>query len=117
VVTRLAMTDPPAGLLLRSPFVDLAAVGRAHYPFLPVRALLKDRYRVAEQVASIRVPTAVVYGTADSIVPPEQSREVAQRAAGPVRVTAVPGANHNDRALLDGPDLINAVTHLASHTR
>ncbi|MEU6041212.1 alpha/beta fold hydrolase [Actinomadura sp. NPDC047616] len=115
VVTRLAVTDPPAGLLLRSPFTELADVGRAHYPFLPVRALLKDRYPVAEQVASIRTPTVVVYGTADSIVPPEQSREVARRAAGPVRVVAVPGADHNDLVLLDGPELVAAVAELAQN--
>ena len=34
VVTELATEHPPAGLLLRSPFVDLAAVGQVHYPFL-----------------------------------------------------------------------------------
>lgn len=78
------MTHPPTGLVLRSPFVDLAAVGRVHYPFLPVRALLKDRFPVAERIVRIRVPTPVVYGTADSIVPPDQ-------AAGPVRVVEVPG--------------------------
>jgi hypothetical protein len=44
VVTELATEHPPAGLVLRSPFVDLASVGRVHYPFLPVRALLRDRY-------------------------------------------------------------------------
>jgi fermentation-respiration switch protein FrsA (DUF1100 family) len=37
VVTELATERPPAGLVLRSPFVDLASVGRVHYPFLPVR--------------------------------------------------------------------------------
>jgi pimeloyl-ACP methyl ester carboxylesterase len=113
VVTGLAMTHPPAGLVLRSPFVDLAAAGRAHYPFLPLGALLKDRFPVAERVAEIKVPTAVVYGTADSIVPAEQSRTVARRAAGPVRVVEVPGADHNDRVLLDGPQLIEAIVALA----
>jgi len=117
VVTGLAMTHPPAGLVLRSPFVDLAAVGRAHYPFLPVGALLKDRFPVAERVAKVKVPTAVVYGTADSIVPAEQSRTVARRAAGPVSVVAVPGADHNDRALLDGPQLIDAIVALADAIR
>jgi uncharacterized protein len=42
VVTELATEHPPAGLVLRSPFVDLASVGRIHYPFLPVRILLRD---------------------------------------------------------------------------
>jgi pimeloyl-ACP methyl ester carboxylesterase len=47
VVTELATEHPPAGLVLRSPFVDLASVGRVHYPFLPVRTLLRDRYPLA----------------------------------------------------------------------
>jgi fermentation-respiration switch protein FrsA (DUF1100 family) len=117
VVTGLAMTHPPAGLVLRSPFTDLAAVGKVHYPHLPVGALLKDRFPVAERIASIRVPTVVVYGTADSIVPADQSREVARRAAGPVRLVEVPGGDHNDRVLLDGPQLLDAVVELTRAAR
>jgi fermentation-respiration switch protein FrsA (DUF1100 family) len=112
VVTGLAMTHPPAGLVLRSPFVDLVSVGKVHYPHVLVGALLKERFPVAERVAELRVPTVVVYGTADWIVPPEQSREVARRAAGPVRLVEVPGADHNDRVLLDGRQLIDAVVEL-----
>jgi hypothetical protein len=117
VVTELAVEHPPAGLLLRSPFVDLAAVGAEHYPFLPVRALLRDRYPVAEQVARVQAPTTVVYGTADSIVPPAQSRRVADAAAHLHRRVEVPGADHNDAVLLDGDALVQAVVELAALTR
>jgi hypothetical protein len=113
VVAELATEHPPAGLVLRSPFVDLAAVGREHYPFLPVRALLRDRYPVAEHVARVAAPTVVVYGTADSIVPARQSEQVAQRAAGEVRTAAVAGADHNDLVLLAGAPLVDAVVALA----
>jgi alpha-beta hydrolase superfamily lysophospholipase len=113
VVTELATAHPPAGLLLRSPFIDLAAVGRYHYPILPVRALLRDRYPVAELIGRVAVPTVVIYGTTDSVVPPEQSRHVAARAGGPTRLIAVPGADHNDAVLLDGAPIIDAVTGLA----
>jgi len=113
VVTELATEHPPAGLVLRSPFTALSAVGGVHYPFLPVRLLLRDRYPVAEQLARVHVPTTVVYGTADSIVPPEQSRAVASAAADLRRLVAVPGADHNDLVLLDGPELIDAVVELA----
>jgi len=113
VVTRLAAELPPGGLVLRSPFTDLASVGSVHYPFLPVRALLKDRYPVAELMARIAVPTTVVYGTRDSIVPPEQSRAVAAAAAGETHIVAIEGADHNDRVLLDGTQLIEAVVELA----
>jgi uncharacterized protein len=113
VVTELATEHPPAGLVLRSPFVDLASVGAEHYPFLPVRALLRDRYPVAEHVAAIQVPTTVVHGGADSIVPPGQSRAVADAAAVLHRVVEVPGADHNDRVLLDGQEVVDAVVELA----
>ena len=111
VVSELATEHPPGGLVLRSPFTDLAAVGRVHYPFLPVGLLLRERYPVIQHVQRIDVPLTVVYGTRDSIVPAEQSREIAEAAAGDVEVVAVE-ADHNDPALLDGPELIAAVIEL-----
>jgi alpha-beta hydrolase superfamily lysophospholipase len=113
VVTELATEHPPAGLVLRSPFEDLAAVASVHYPFVPARQLLRDRFPVAEQVARIDVPTIVVYGSADSIVPPEQSRAVADAAARLERVVEVPGADHNDLVLLNGAEVVDAVVDLA----
>lgn len=113
VVTALAADHPPAGLVLRSPFTDLAAVGREHYPLLPVRLLLRDHFPVADLIARVDVPTVVVYGTADAIVPPSQSIGVAKAAKGSVRVFAVDGADHNDMSLVDGPELLEAVLSLA----
>jgi uncharacterized protein len=113
VVTELATEHPPAGLVLRSPFVDLASVGRVHYPFLPVRSLLLDRYPVAEHIARVDAPTVVVYGAYDAIVPPGQSLAVAEAAAGPTRVVAVE-ADHNDAELVHGPQVIDAVATLAA---
>jgi fermentation-respiration switch protein FrsA (DUF1100 family) len=110
VVTELATEHPPAGLLLRSPFVDLASAGQEQFPFLPVRLLLRDRFPVADNLAKLKVPVTVVLGTSDSIIPPGQSRQVAE--AGSARVVEVQGADHNDRVLLDGPQLIAAVSAL-----
>ena len=117
VVTELAAEHPPAGVVLRSPFVDLAAVGQIHYPFIPVRLLLRDRYPLAEYLAEVEVPTVVVYGSRDSIVPPGQSRAVADEARKLARVVEVKDANHNDRALLDGEELISAIIELADGIR
>lgn len=117
VVTELATEHPPAGLVLRSPFVDLPSLGRVHYPFLPARQLLRDRYPTASHIRRVSVPTAIVYGTGDTIVPPEHSRTVAASAGGPVTVAAVEGADHNDVVLLDGPQLIAAVVEIAEQAR
>jgi fermentation-respiration switch protein FrsA (DUF1100 family) len=113
VATRLAAEQSPGGLVLRSPFTDLAAVGARHYPLLPVRLLLRDRFPVTTLISQIRVPTAVIYGTADAIVPPAESVAVAAAAAGPVRVLEVAGADHNDAALLEGNELVAVVVDLA----
>jgi fermentation-respiration switch protein FrsA (DUF1100 family) len=115
VVTELATEHPPAALVLRSPFVDLPSLARFHYPFVPAGPLLRDRYPTASHIRRIDVPTAVVYGTADSIVPPAQSRAVADNATGPVTVKVVEGADHNDGVLLDGPELIAAVVDVTEH--
>jgi len=99
--------------VLRSPFTSLAAVGSWHYPLLPVRLLLRDRFPVTELIGQVRVPTAVIYGCADTIVPPQQSVAVAATAGGPVRAIELAGADHNDAALLEGNELVTAVLDLA----
>jgi uncharacterized protein len=117
VVADLAANDPPAGLILRSPFVDLAAVGQRTYPFLPVRLLLWDRFPVADMVARVPVPTLVIYGDADTVIPPEQSQEVARRAAGPTQVVAIAGADHNDAVLFEGDQLVAAIVSFATSSQ
>jgi uncharacterized protein len=113
VVAELATEYPPAALVLRSPFVDLASVGQIHYPFLPVRALLRDRFPTAEHVARVAAPVTVIYGSRDSIVPAEQSRAVAAAVVGDVRTVEIDGADHNDLVLLDGAELVRAVVERA----
>jgi fermentation-respiration switch protein FrsA (DUF1100 family) len=114
VVTRLATEYPPGGLLLRSPFTDLASVARQHYPLLPARWVLRDRYPVAEQIRTVPVSTIVVYGSADTVVAPQQSRAVAAASPRLLRTVVVPGADHNDPVLLDGEPLIDAVRELVA---
>jgi fermentation-respiration switch protein FrsA (DUF1100 family) len=114
VVTELATAHKPAGLVLRSPFTSLAAAASVHYPLVPVRLLLKDRYPVAELIARVDVPTVVVYGTRDSVVPPAQSHEVATRAPGLIGEYALEGADHNDDAMTSGPRLVDAVRAVAA---
>ena len=112
VAVRLASESPPAALVLRSPFTSLAAVGRLHYPFLPVQLLLRDRWASLERIAQVTSPLAVIAGDRDSIVPPEQSRQVYDAARGPKTLVIVRGADHNDAELVAGPQVIDATLRL-----
>jgi fermentation-respiration switch protein FrsA (DUF1100 family) len=84
-------------------------VGRVHYPILPVRWLLRDRFSSIDAIASVRSPVLIVAGDRDRIVPLEQSRRLFERASEPRDLVVVRGADHNDAALLDGRELIDAV--------
>lgn len=116
VAVRLAVEHAPAALILRSPFTSLVDVGRLHYPILPVRWLLRDRFSSIDAIASVRAPVLIIAGDRDRIVPPEQSRRLFERASEPRELVVVRGADHNDAALLDGRELMEAVQRfVAAH--
>lgn len=108
VALALAREVPPDAVILRSPFTSLLDVARTHYGPVP-GWLLRDHYPAAEWIDGLDAPLLVVVGTADEIVPTANSRALFDAAAEPRRYVTVPGADHNDRALLDGPVLVDAV--------
>ncbi len=117
VVTGLAASHPPGGLVLRSPFTDLASVGERQIPIVPVRLLLADHFPVIEQIRRVPSPTVVIYGGADRLIPPAQSEAVAAASPHLVRTVPVAGADHNDPALADSEEIISALRQLADDRR
>jgi fermentation-respiration switch protein FrsA (DUF1100 family) len=109
VAVDLAVEHPPAALVLRSPFTSMADVGRHHYPFLPVRLLLRDRFAAIDQIQRIRAPVLVIAGERDQIVPVDHSRRLYDAAAAPKTLLVIPDADHNDDALLAGDEMILAI--------
>jgi fermentation-respiration switch protein FrsA (DUF1100 family) len=112
VVAGLQQRHRPAGIVMRSPFTELADVGRHHYPWLPVRALLRDRFPVLELLAVTDVPVTVIHGDRDDVVPAELSTRVADGAPALVEHVVLEGAGHND-AVMFGPRVADAVVRLA----
>jgi uncharacterized protein len=116
VAPRLAVERPPTALILRSPFTSLTDVGRQHYPWLPVKWLLTDRYGSAARVAQLTVPLLVIAGERDQIVPAALSRRLYDAASVPKRFVLVPGADHNDAALLDGAQMADEILRFLAQT-
>lgn len=112
VAAALASRRPPAGLVLRSPFTELTDVGSHHYPWLPVRLLMRDRFPVLDHVRRSPVPTVVIHGTADEVVPSSMSREVAEAVPHLVEEKVLPGVAHNDPAMF-GTVVVETVVRLA----
>ncbi|ULE34163.1 alpha/beta hydrolase [Mycobacterium sp. IDR2000157661] len=114
VAVELATEHPPSALVLRSPFTSLGDAGAVHYPWLPVRWLLMDRYPSLERIAAVRVPVLVVAGDRDDIVPASMSRRLFEAANEPKRWLLVPGAGHNDLELLAGPRMLDEIGRFLS---
>ena len=112
VVASLQARHPPAGIALRSPFTELADVGAYHYGWLPVRAVLRDRFAVVEHIAASDVPVTIIYGDRDSVVPPVLSSRTADLAPSLVERVVIAGADHNDPVMF-GPRVAEAVARLA----
>lgn len=105
-----AVARPPGALVLRSPFTSLAALGRLHYPFLPVGRLLRDRYPCLDRIADLACPLFVAAGERDGIVPLSESRALFDAAPGSVkRLLVVPRADHNDGELFAGDRLLEEI--------
>ncbi len=116
VAVGLAVQRPPAALVLRSPFTSLADVGAVHYPWLPIRRLLLDRYPSIERITSVHAPLLVIAGDRDDIVPLALSRRLYDAAVEPKRFVVVPGAGHNDPELLDGHQMIDEIEGFLAST-
>jgi fermentation-respiration switch protein FrsA (DUF1100 family) len=116
VAVGLAVQRPPASLVLRSPFTSLADVGAVHYPWLPVRRLLLDRYPSIDRIASVRASLLVIAGDRDDIVPAVLSKRLYDAAPDPKRYVVIPGVGHNDQALLDGRQMIDEIRGFLSST-
>ncbi len=111
VAVGAAAVDPPDALVLGSPFTSLVDVGRHHYPWLPVAALVRDRYPSLERIEQGEisgVPAIVIAGTADGTVPVEQSRAIGEALEAPIH--EVIGADHNDPSIRSAPSMVRVVS-------
>jgi uncharacterized protein len=109
VAVELAAEHEPAGLILRSPFASMTELAQLHYPFLPVRQLLRDRFASVDRIGRIRSPLLVIAGARDRIVPMEQSRRLFDAAVASKSFVTIPNADHNDEELFTGDLLIGAI--------
>jgi fermentation-respiration switch protein FrsA (DUF1100 family) len=109
VAASLAAEHPPAALILRSPFVSMIELGQLHYPFLPVRWLLRDRFVSIDRISQVSCPVFVIAGEHDRIVPPEQSRRLYDAVRSAKTFLMLPGVDHNDDELLAGREMVEAI--------
>lgn len=98
--------NPVAAVVLEAPYTTIPDVAAAHYPFLPVRLLMKDHYDNLSRIARVNAPVFVIHGSDDWTVPQSLGRKLYGAAVQPKDALWVDGDAHND---LFGPRVFQAI--------
>jgi len=95
VAAELAARGFGSRVILISPYTSMAEVAAVHFPWLPVRLLLRDRFETASKASRIEVPVLLIHGSEDEVVPEWMSEDLEEVFPHATR-RLLEGAHHND---------------------
>lgn len=87
---------PVQALILEAPFPSITAAARHHYPYVPVKWLLRDRFDQAAVIGDVDAPVLVLHGERDQTMPVRFGKALFERADGPKVGKWYEEAGHND---------------------
>ncbi len=95
VAVDLANRKPVLGLATFNAYTSLTAMGRKVMPWFPTSLLLKYRFDNLSKMPTLHCPVFICNGKLDTLVPPEMSDRLAEKAGGPVTRLVIGTADHN----------------------
>ena len=84
------------GIVLITPWNRLMDVAAFHYPFLPVRWLLRSEYDSIAALNEFAGPKLIIVAQNDRIVPAELGLDLYEQISQPKRLVSLKGTGHND---------------------
>jgi hypothetical protein len=96
VATYLASERPVRAAILITPFDSMVAVAQRHYPFFPIRALLRNPFPSEELARRAAAPALFLAGDRDDIIPASHAERLYAAWSGPKEMQILRGAGHND---------------------
>ena len=103
--THITKQTRPKQLILESTATSLLELAKELYPLIPAKWLLKFRFQNIENVSQISVPTYIIHGTDDYLIPFEQGQRLFELSKTDTkRFFPIQGGDHNDlSSAFDGP--------------
>jgi len=95
VAAHLAATRECGGLILDSAFTSAADVGKRHFPWLPVRWMVGNKYDTMATLEKVTCSVLVIHSPDDEIVPFDMGQELFRCAAEPKTFLEIHGS-HNE---------------------
>jgi alpha-beta hydrolase superfamily lysophospholipase len=105
-----------SGLVLEATFTSIRdMVEQTAWRFVPVGLVLTQEFDTLSKVPRLRVPTLIVHGTGDKVVPYEMGERLYAAAAGPKRFIRVEGGSHHNLSSLAADQYRAAMRELFRH--
>lgn len=97
VAVHVAAARKPGALVLESTFAALPDAAAAHYPWVPVRLLMRNRYPSKDTIRGYDGPLFQTHARADPVVPFASGKALFDAAPGAdKRFVAIDSAGHDD---------------------
>jgi fermentation-respiration switch protein FrsA (DUF1100 family) len=113
VAAEMARRGRGARLVLEAPYTSIPELVTDVAPVVPARMLVPDRFDTLSKSEQIAVPTLVLHGDADEIVPFWMGQRLARAIRG-ARLVRIAGAHHGDLFAREGDRLLAEIAALAS---
>ena len=96
VAVHLASLRPVARLVLVTPYDSLGDVAAYHYPYVPVRWLMRDKYESWRYAPQVTAPTRIIAAGDDEVIPRTSTERLRTRFKdGLVSYVVIAGVGHN----------------------
>lgn len=112
VAAEMARRGRGAALVLVTPYTSIPDVASDVVPLVPMSWLIPDRFDTLGKSAEIRVPTLIIHGDRDEIVPFWMGERLAG-SIGHARLLRVSGGHHGDLFARERDRLIAAIADLS----
>jgi fermentation-respiration switch protein FrsA (DUF1100 family) len=112
VAAEMARRGRGASLILVSPYTSITEMARRAVPLLPGGWLCPDHYDTLSKASGITVPTLVIHGDEDEVVPFAMGQTVSEAIRG-ATLHVVKGGHHNDLFAGDRYGLVSLVAETA----
>ncbi|HEX3527828.1 MAG TPA: alpha/beta fold hydrolase [Thermoanaerobaculia bacterium] len=96
VAVHLASQRPASRLILITPYDSLQEIAARHFPHMPVKWLLRDKFESWRYAPRVAVPTLLMAAEHDEVIPRSSTERLyACFAKGVASLQVIPGTGHN----------------------
>jgi hypothetical protein len=102
IAVQIAADHPIGALVLEAPYTSISDVAQYHYPWVPVRWLLHDKFNALAAIGRVKAPVLFLYAENDRVVPNRFTRALYAAAPAPKETWSVASGDHQDIGRLGG---------------